>query len=209
MFLEHVYYLDRIDISTLAKGVKNSLHKYILSWENIDANEFVLQAIKNGYVIPFLNNPPLMFFRNNNSALVHSDFVNEAILVLVNNGCVIEIPFRSFVVNPLSVSVNSSGKKKLILDLSELNVFIKKKKIKFEDWRVALNYFTKGCFLFKFDLKSGNYHFDICTQHQTYLEFLWGENLNCFTVLAFGLTSAPFLFTKCLRLIVKYWRKTE
>jgi hypothetical protein len=52
------------------------------------------------------------------------------------------------------VSVNSSGKKRLILDLSELNVFIKKKKIKFEDWRVALNYFTKGCFLFKFDLKS-------------------------------------------------------
>jgi predicted aspartyl protease len=45
MFLEHVYYLDRIDISTLAKGVKNSLHKNILSWENIDANEFVLQAI--------------------------------------------------------------------------------------------------------------------------------------------------------------------
>jgi hypothetical protein len=67
MFLEHVYYLDRIDISTLAKGVKNSLHKNILSWENIDANEFVLQAIKNAYVIPFLNNPPLMFFRNNNS----------------------------------------------------------------------------------------------------------------------------------------------
>lgn len=207
MFLEHVHYLDRIDISTIAKGVKNSLHRNILFWENIDANEFVLKTIKNGYVIPFLNNPPPMFFRNNNSALVHSDFVNEAISELVNNGCVIEIPFQPFVVNPLSVSVNSSGKKRLILDLSELNVFIKKEKVKFEDWRVALNYFTKGCFLFKFDLKSGYYHFDICTQHQTYLGFLWRENFYCFTVLAFGLTSAPFLFTKCLRPIVKYWRK--
>jgi hypothetical protein len=67
MFLEHVYYLDRIDISTLAKGVKNSLHKNILSWENIDANEFVLQAIKNGYVIPFLNNLFFFFMNTFNS----------------------------------------------------------------------------------------------------------------------------------------------
>ncbi|VDI03553.1 Hypothetical predicted protein [Mytilus galloprovincialis] len=155
----------------------------------------------------FLQTPTSMSFKNNKSANVHSKFVNEAISELLNIGCVIETPFQPFVVNPLSVAVQSSGKKRLILDLSELNVFIKKERIKFEDWKVALNYFTKDCYQFKFDLKSGYFHYDVCTKQQTYLGFCWNNKFYCFTVLAFGLSSAPYLFTKCLRPIVKYWRE--
>ncbi|CAC5394903.1 unnamed protein product [Mytilus coruscus] len=87
--------------------------------------------------------PTSMSFKNNKSANVYSKFVNEAISELLNIGCIIETPFQPFVVNPLSVAVQSSGKKRLILDL----------------------------------------------------------------MLAFGLLSAPYLFTKCLRPIVKYWRE--
>ncbi|CAC5366298.1 unnamed protein product [Mytilus coruscus] len=143
-----------------------------------------------------------MSFKNYKSANVHSNFVNEAISELLNIGCVIETPFQPFVVNPLSVAVQSSGKKRLILDLNELNVFIKKEKITFEDWKVALNYFTKDCYQFKFDLKSGYFHYDACTKQHTYLGFCWNNKFYCFTVLAFGLSSAPYLFTKCLRPIV-------
>lgn len=95
-----------------------------------------------------------MKFKNNNSAFIHYDFVDQRVSELVNNGCVIETHFQPFVVNPLSVSVQKSGKKRLILDLSELNVFIRKDsikfedwRIKFEDWRVALNYFNKFIFI--------------------------------------------------------------
>lgn len=104
---------------------------------------------------------------------------------LVNNGCVIETHFQPFVVNPLSVSVQKSGKKRLILDLSELNVFIRKDSIKFEDWRVALNYFNENSFLFKFDLKSGYFHYDICTKQQTYLGFEWKNKFYCFSFWAY------------------------
>jgi hypothetical protein len=103
--------------------------------------------------------------------------------------------------------VQSKGKKRLILDLSELNNFIKKDTVKFEDWKVALNYFSKNYFQFKIDLKSGYFHFDVCIQQQTYLGFSWNNKFYCFSVLAFGLASAPYLFTKCLRPIVKYWRE--
>jgi hypothetical protein len=53
---------------------------------------------------------------------------------------------------------------------------------------------------------TGYHHFDICTKQQTYLGFSWKGNFYCFTVLPFGLLSSPFLFTKCLRAMVKYWR---
>ena len=46
--------------------------------------------------------------------------------------------------------------------------------------------------------------------HQTYLGFAWTENgvtkYFCCTVLPFGLTSSPSIFTKLLRPLVKYWR---
>lgn len=207
LFLSHAKYFDNIDISSVAKGVKYSLRKHIQFWKHIGANEFVINTIKHGYVISFLQTPTSMLFKNNKSANVHSKFVNEAISELLNIGCIIETPFQPFVVNPLSIAVQSSGKKRLILGLSKLNVFIKKERIKFEDWKVALNYFTKDYYQFKFDLKSGYFHYDVCTKQQTYLGFYLNNKFYCFTVLAFGLSSAPYLFTKCLRPIVKYWRE--
>lgn len=55
-------------------------------------------------------------------------------------------------VNPLSVSVQSSGRKRLILDLRFVNKHVWKPKVKFEVLKVALNYFDKGHFMFSFDI---------------------------------------------------------
>ena len=54
---------------------------------------------------------------------------------------------------------------------------------------------------------SGSHYFDICAQQQTYLDFSWNGKYFYFTVLVVGLSSSPYLFTKCLREVVKYWRK--
>lgn len=48
------------------------------------------------------------------------------------------------VVNPLTVSVQPNGKKRLILDLRFVNKFIQKKSVKFEDMRTALLFLKKG-----------------------------------------------------------------
>ena len=93
---------------------------------NIGASDFFLDAIRNGYVIPFVNSPVSMYFKNNKSALDNSEFVDQAVSELVDSGCVHEVPFIPYVVNPLSVATNKSGKKRLILDLSVLNKFVKK-----------------------------------------------------------------------------------
>ena len=150
-----------------------------------------------------------MFLKNNRSALDNVEFVQPAIADLLETGCIQKVPFQPFIVSPLSVAVNkSSGKKRLILDFRELNNFVEKKKVKFEDWNVALDFFTKDCYLFKFDLKSGYHHIDICSKQITYFAFRWEGHFYCFNVLVFGLTSAPYIFTKCLRPLVKLWRKT-
>ncbi|MEW8544538.1 MAG: reverse transcriptase domain-containing protein, partial [Candidatus Thiodiazotropha sp.] len=109
-------------------------------------------------------------------------------------------------------SVNSSGKERLILDLRHVNQFIHKFKVKFEGCKEALDFCKSGYKMFKFDLKSGYYHVDINEEFQKYLGFSWMLNgkqrFFVYTVMAFGLSSAPFLFTKLLRPLVKYWRTT-
>ena len=80
--------------------------------------------------------------------------MESAIDELVHIHAVVEVPFIPHVVNPLSVSIQSSGKKRLILDLRHVNHFIWKQKFRCEDWRVSLSYVNKGDYLFSFDLKS-------------------------------------------------------
>ncbi|CAC5388554.1 unnamed protein product [Mytilus coruscus] len=208
-FLEQVQYFENCQSYDNFKGVKGRLASHVKYWENIGACPFVLGTIKNGYVIPFIDTLFNMYHTNNRSARQNTEFVTKSIEDLVQIGCVIKVPFQPYVVNPLSVATEKSGKKRLILDMSQLNKHIKREKIKFEDWKIAIQYFDKNMYvyLFKFDLKSGYFHIDICPQQQTFLGFHWEGQFYCYTVLAFGITTGPYIFTKCLRPLVKFWHE--
>ena len=204
-------YKEKAELKRGTLTVKGNLKKNLDFWKNvIKANSFILSVIEQGYKIPFISVPTSINLRNNMSAFKHSKFVSTAIHELIVSGCITEQSSRPFCVNPLTVSVNKNGKERLILDLRHVNKFIKKQKIKFEGSKEALQYAKKGNFMIKYDLKSGYHHLDINKNFQKFLGFSWiedeKEKFYVFTVLPFGLSSAPFLFTKMMRQIVKYWR---
>ena len=65
--------------------------------------------------------------------------------------------------------------------------------------------------MFTFDFKSGYHRVEIFPEHRKYFSFAWtffsGRNrFFQFSVLPFGLSSAPYLFTKLLKPLVKKWR---
>jgi len=108
--LAQVHFFEKLEVSNSLnfKGIKGRLAKHVDFWISIGANDFVIDTIKNGYVIPFLNPPVSMFMKNNKSAITNSEFVEQAITELVENGCAYEVPFKPFVVNSLSVAINKS-----------------------------------------------------------------------------------------------------
>ena len=159
----------------------------------------------------FFQIPPPFFAVNNSSALSESAFVDSAINDLIVQGCVTEVFEAPVIINPLSVSVEKSGKKRLILDLRHVNLFLFKSRFRCEDLCVAKEILNPGDFLFSFDLKSGYHHVDIFPDHRKYLSFAWTFPSGCtsffqFSVLPFGLSSAPYLFTKLLKPLVTKWR---
>ena len=102
------------------------------------------------------------------SDLQFKDFVEEAIEKLLLNNRVVEKFTPPYVTNPLSVSVEANGKKRLILDLRHVNKYLIKRKVKYEDWKVVLAFFQKGCYVVSFDLKSGYHHVEIHEDHQCF-----------------------------------------
>ena len=97
--------------------IKSRLRVNVSFRETISTSQFILIVIREGYKIPFYYTPTLVHLQNNNSTLSYSDFVISAITELLKVGSVVECPFPPVVINPLSVSVQSNGKKRLILDL--------------------------------------------------------------------------------------------
>ena len=154
--------------------------------------------------------PKPAHFNNNKSAITHSDFVSEAIQDFQKTNRIIEVNDLPHVVNPISVTVQNSGKNRLILNLRYINKHIYKEHIKFEDLRLVEQFLNPHEYMFKFDIKQGYHHVDIHKPHQKFLGFsceVGGKTFYfVFTVLPFGLTSSPFIFTKVTRCLVEHWR---
>ena len=98
------------------------------------------------------------------------------------------------IINPLSVASSSRhGDTLTISSLSgSLNVGI---------LSVSIQIFDKGFHRFKFNLKSGYHHIEIFPAHRKFLSFSWDFGTGSlrhfqFSVLLFGLSSSPFIFTK-------------
>ena len=191
---------------------RGKLRSSLSFWRDIvQASSFVVDVIENGFKLLFVQSPSPYNFKNRSSALRHNDFVEEAILELLQRGCIQEVDSRPAFCNPLHVAQQSSGKLRLILDLSHLNLSLVKKRVKYEDLRTVLQVFSQGMFVFAFDLKSAYHHIEICAEHTKFLAFQWtfpqGETkFYEFLVLPFGLSSAPYIFTKVMRQLVKFWR---
>ena len=151
-------------------------------------------------------------FYNNVSAFRHASFVNDSILELIACNRIKEIQSPAYVTSPLSVVCQASSKNRLILDLNQLNKYVKKDhfKINLDDWEIAIQYFQSDALLFSFDLKSGYHHVEIDPQYHKYLGFSWSihgvQRYFRFTVLPFGLSSAPWIFTKIMKPLVTHWR---
>ena len=69
----------------------------------------------------------------------------------------------------------------------------------------------KALFCFFLRSKSGYHHVDIFPEHRAFLAFSWDFGTGVaryfqFTVLPFGLSSAPFIFTKLLKSLETLWR---
>lgn len=189
-----------------------SLRRHLPFWSNLNPGRWYIDVIDRGYALPFMEGVqlPRIFKPNSPSVKEHFKFVDDEIRALVQSKAVSVLDCAPRVVSPLQVATNAT-KLRLILDLSEFNNWLPPVSVKYEDWRCVLPCLPKGGYLASFDLKSGYHHCEILKEHRSFLGFQWfHEGKSSFfqyNVLPFGLSWAPWIFTKLLRPLLAKWRR--
>jgi hypothetical protein len=72
-------------------------------WKSIEANQYILNVIYQGYRLPFKTPPVNISLENNRSAKENKSFVSDEIDKLLMKGCISRVELKPHVVNPLTV----------------------------------------------------------------------------------------------------------
>ncbi len=172
-------------------AIKGSLKRCLNFWQSFTNDHWVLSVVRDGWEIPFERQPPGFCLKNNLSARKEKDFVELSILEFLKNDIIMILNEKPKYVNPLSVAIQSNGKKRFILDASFLNLFIPRQHFKLEDWSTAIEYAERDGYAWTFDLKKGYFHVDLHPNSYQYTCFAWNfqgvELYFCFKVMCFGI----------------------
>jgi hypothetical protein len=168
-----------------------------------------LHKLQFGHHPDLIAEVPSLHRENNGSFRKHISFATEEVGRLIASGRVEVVQERPHCILPLHVVVQPH-RKRLILDCTLLNKFIRVPKIKYDDYKVALSYFRSKGYIFTFDFKDGYYHIKIHPSFKKFLGFsllIEGKKVFCqFKVGFLGLADLPWLFTKICRVLVRHWR---
>ena len=164
---------DFSELECCKESVRGRLKSHFSAWEEIGSSSSVLSVIKEGYKLPLLTIPESRILANNKSGIDNACFVTKALEDLIAANCISVVHSRPWVVNPLTVSVRTEGKKRLVLDLRHVNPHLFKYKFKCEDISTAQQLLGEGYYLYTFDIKIAYHHVEIFDSHRTYLGFQW------------------------------------
>ena len=201
---QHKFWPGTIHQSSVGKFWKSELK----------ANEWVLEVLKHGYVIPFEKAPPQYEEENNKSAKTHEQFLRKTILEMEEVGIIKFVNEKPFCTSPLTVAekVEPNGNKKLRLcwDGSRcVNLCLSQPKVTLAHLQRALEITHKDDYQVKYDLKSAFHHIKIHESHTKYLGAAFTTSTGrkqyfVFLYLPFGLGSAVHCITKLLKPIIAY-----
>lgn len=179
---------------------------------------FTLAILTTGYKLEWENGADAapavedIFCREKNhpSTAEHAQFITDTIKEGLRMGTVIEVDESALVcVMALGVAIHSRTKKKRqIFDARHLNKFLKKEKFKMESLHVEGRTLFENCVSGGLiDVSTAYHHIDVDESHWKYLGFSWKGRFYAFTVLPFGISTAPRVFTKVMKTCTRYMRE--
>ena len=168
------------------------------------ASSWVVRTLREGFRLqfhrkPFLSQVPICPTGYRNEA--KDQLVGEQIDLMLRKEAVEVVPgpypgegyySRIFLVQ------KSSGKWRPVIDLKRLNKSLVVPRFKMESITTVWNSLIPGNYTFSIDLTDAYFHIPIFPGHRKYLRFVYQGVVYQFKALPFGLSSAPWIFTKVM-----------
>ena len=181
---------------------------YLTEWECLTSDPVVLGYV-SGYQIEFDDFPVQNAIPNAYKQSVKQKSVLQLqIDELIDRNVVSKVDYcpEMFISNVFGRE-KQNGDIRMIIDLSDVNEYVKKFHFKMDHLDVVLDLVDEGVFMSSIDLKDAYYSIPIWEGHKQFLVFQWDDSLYQFNVLPFGLSSAPRIFTKVLKPIFSKMRE--
>lgn len=197
MALEEVKYAGRLS-SFYSKWQKITDDAQVLSW--IQGNKITFSEPVVWTTLPSV---PKNIVLSSNEQLRMTEAINKLISIGAVSKCV---PCKGQFISSYFLVPKPNGKDRFVLNLKKLNKFIDTAHFKIEDLRTALKLISQGCYMSTIDLKDAYFLVKMHPESKKYLRFIYNNELFEFNVLAFGLCTAPFVFTKIMKPVIKLLR---
>ena len=191
-----------VNVPLVAKTlpVGSRLQNFWQTWLDLGAGPKIVQILREGYTLPFWTQPSLT-----RSPTVVSHYVNphrnsyllEALHQLIDKNAVELVHNQTSLgfFNRLFLVPKPNNKWRPILDLSNLNLFLKVEKFKMETPETIRTSLQQGEWVTSVDFKDAYFHIPIQEQSRKYLRFHVQGRTYQFKALPFGLSTAPMEFT--------------
>ena len=176
------------------------LRFHINTWKVITRDPWILDTIK-GYQIDFLSEPQQSVVPHcPQYSAEQTQLIVEEVKELLGKGAIKEVhnPRGGFYSNLFLVPKKDGGQRPVI-NLKALNNFVQTEHFKMEGIHTLRDIVNPEDWLAKVDLKDAYFAIPIHQSHHQYLRFIYQGKHYQFQCLPFGLSSAPWVFTKTLK----------
>ena len=171
-------------------------------WKSVTSDPWILSTVK-GYEIPFVTCPPKSV-RRFPSASCDGKADTEIKRMMEKEA--IEPASEPYFVNHLFFIPKKSGGIRPILNVKPLNKFLKTQHFKMEQVIQVKDLLREGMWMAKIDLEDAYYSIPIASSHRKFLQFYWKGQLYQYRCLCFGLSTAPYTFTKICKPLLAHLR---
>ncbi|KAL0165908.1 hypothetical protein M9458_037752, partial [Cirrhinus mrigala] len=173
------------------------------AWQAIPGvSDWVLGIVKRGYSLQFARRPP-RFSGVVPTVVMSRDahVLRSEVMILLEKGAIEVVhPAQSdsgFYSRYFLVP-KKDGTLRPILDLRRLNQALMRRPFKMLTLKQILSHVRSGDWFLSLDLKDAYFHIQIAPHHRRFLRFAFEGVAYQYTVLPFGLSLAPRMFTKCM-----------
>ncbi|KAG6938964.1 hypothetical protein G0U57_003754, partial [Chelydra serpentina] len=184
---------------------------FLSQWSHITLDQWVLSTIARGYTLQF-RSPPISRPPPGHSTVdpSHLPLLQQEVGRLLSLGAIEGVP-REFrgkgFYSRYFLIPKAKGGLRPLLDLRGLNRFMVKYQFRMVSLVKIIPALDPGNWYAALDLQDAYFHIHIFKGHRRFLRFLVGQDHYQFTVLPFGLSTAPRVFTKCMAVVAAFLRR--
>lgn len=179
-------------------------------WRTLTSDPYILQSIK-GYKIEFARTPRELYGKKMHCqkfSLSETLQISKEIEKLLSMGVIEQAEhIEDQILSPIFLTSKKDGSKRMILNLKKLNSYMDPIHFKMENIHEVKNIVSNDDYFASVDLEKAYYSVSIHVAHRRYLRFQFQGKLYEFTALPNGISTAPRLFTKLLKVLFSSLRK--